>query len=125
MELGEDQEGAQGRDGGGGAGQVKMRDFSFKMQANKASPKLFLHCATGKAIKEAILTCRRASGKQEEYLRIKMSDVIVSSYRTGNADADRVFDDVTLNFVKIRISHIPIAGAEVVHEYNCATRESS
>src|SRR3954463_7879854 len=54
--------------GGGGAGKVSMHDFSFTMRTNKASQKLFLACASGQHIKEALLTCRKAGKEQQEYL---------------------------------------------------------
>ncbi|MEX2559327.1 MAG: type VI secretion system tube protein Hcp [Pirellulales bacterium] len=69
--------------GGGGAGKVQVHDFHFIMQANKATPKLMLACATGQHIKEAQLTCRKAGGEAQEYLIVKLGDVFVSSYQAG------------------------------------------
>ena len=46
--------------GGGGAGKVQMQDFHFTMRTSKASPKLFLACASGEHIKDGILVGRRA-----------------------------------------------------------------
>ena len=53
-------QGAPGGGGGGGAGKVAMHDFHFTTRVNKASPLLFLSCATGKHLKQAILTARKA-----------------------------------------------------------------
>src|SRR5687767_198417 len=64
--------------GGGGAGKVQMQDFHFVMRVNKASPKLMLACATGEHIKQAVLTCRKAGGEQQEYMKVTMSDILVS-----------------------------------------------
>src|SRR6478609_7505490 len=66
---GESQEGAADAGGGATAGKVKMNNFTFTMETNKASPKLFLACANGQAIKEATLTCRKAGESQQEYLK--------------------------------------------------------
>src|SRR5437879_4889728 len=74
---------------GAGKGHVVMQDLSFSTQDGKASPQLFLACAKGKQIDSAKLTCRQATGKQEEYLTINLSNVFISSFQTaGNGGAD-------------------------------------
>ena len=102
--FGESQSGTMAFGGGGGAGKVQMQDFHFLMNVNKASPKLFLACATGGHIDEAVLTCRKAGGKQHEYLVITMKDVMVTSYQTGgSAHGDVVpTDQFALNFAQIK-----------------------
>ena len=121
---GETNSGASAYGGGGGAGKVSMQDFSFAMKINKASPKLFLSCATGKHIKEALLTCRKAGGKQEEYLKVKFTDLLVSSYQTGGSGGDIVpTENITFNFSKIEVSYAPQdekggLGSPVTHWYN-------
>lgn len=100
------QGGAHGFGGGGGAGKVQMQDFHFTMRVNKASPKLMLACATGEHIKEAILTCRKAGKEQQEYLKIKFSDLLVSSYQTGGSAGDVIpMDQISLNFSKIELEY--------------------
>ena len=108
--FGETQSGSSGSGGGGGAGKVQMSDFSFTARTNKASPQLFLHCAQGKHIKQAILTVRKAGGSQQEYLIIKLNDVLVSSYALGGSEggADGDPQDVfSLNFVKLSYDYKP------------------
>jgi type VI secretion system secreted protein Hcp len=73
--------------GGLGTGKVEMSDISFSMITNKASPKLMLACATGQHIREATLVCRKAGGDQQEYLKIKFGDLIISSFEVAS-DAD-------------------------------------
>jgi type VI secretion system secreted protein Hcp len=89
--------------GGGGAGKVAMQDFHFTMLHSKASPALMLACAQGDHIKSAILTCRKAGKEQQEFLKITMSDCIVSSFQTGGSAGGNVIptDQVSLNFAKI------------------------
>jgi len=111
---------------GGGAGKVKMADFHFSMKINKASPKLFLACATGQHIKEGLLTCRRAGKDQQEYLKIKFSDLLISSYQTGGTGGEGGVvpnDNIALNFGKIEISYAPqkpdgTLDSPVVHNYS-------
>jgi len=89
--------------GGGGAGKAAFQDFHFMMNVNKATPKLFLACATGEHIKSAILTCRKAGKEQQEYLKVKFSDLLVSSYQgNGDGNANHLpVDSISLNFSKI------------------------
>jgi type VI secretion system secreted protein Hcp len=94
--------------GGAGAGKVSMNDFHFVMRLSKASPKLFLACASGEHLTEAQLTVGRAGGDQIDYLYWKLSDCLVTSYQTGasSAGADTVpTDSFSLNFSKIEISY--------------------
>ena len=89
--------------GGGGAGKVSMQDFHFVMKHNKASPKLMLACARGEHIKKAVLTARKAGKEQQDFMKVSMEDVLVSSYQTGgSATGDEIpMDQVSLNFAKI------------------------
>ena len=82
-----------------------MQDFHFVMKHNKAAPSLFLACAQGDHIGEAVLTCRKAGGKQETYLKVTFSDLLVSSYQTGgSASGDDIpMDQISMNFAKIKI----------------------
>jgi len=104
---GETQQGAHAAGGGGGAGKVSMQDFHFVMQVNKASPKLMLACANGEHIKKAVLTCRKAGKEQQEFLKITLSDLLISSYQTGGSGhADIVpTDQISLNYAKIEIEY--------------------
>lgn len=103
---------AAGRGGGAGAGKVSMQDFHFTTVMSKASPKLFEACATGQHIKEAILTARKAgdAGREsQEYLTIRLTDVLISSYQTGgsNGDGGIPVDSFSLNFSKIEFEYKP------------------
>ena len=92
---------------GGGAGKVSFQDFNFATRISKASPQLFLACASGKHIKEAVLVAARKSGKgQQEYLSWTFSDLLVTSYQTqGSEGDDTVIDSVSMNFSKAVVSY--------------------
>ncbi len=97
-----------GGGGGGGGGKVQMQDFHFVLTVNKASPKLFLACATGKHIKQATLVARKAGKDQQEFLVYRFTDVLVSSYQTGGAGGDVLpIDQVSLNFARVEIEFRP------------------
>jgi type VI secretion system secreted protein Hcp len=86
--------------GGGGAGKANVMDMAVSMQISKASAHVALACATGKHIKEATLTCRKAGDTQYDYLTYKMTDVLISSYQTGGSSEVPV-ESLSLNFAKI------------------------
>jgi type VI secretion system secreted protein Hcp len=88
--------------GGGGAGKASFSDLNFASSLSKASPNLMLACATGKHIASATLTCRKSGGNGIEFLKIKLSDILVSSYQSGGSTgADLPEDSFGLNFTKI------------------------
>ena len=118
--------------GGGGAGKVSMQDFNFTMKINKASPKLFLACACGEHIPSAVLTCRKAGKTAQEYLKIKFTDLLISSYQTGGSAGSTVVpvDQIAFNFSKIEISYSAqkpdgTLEAPVVHNYDLKLNKGS
>jgi type VI secretion system secreted protein Hcp len=105
---GESNTGSHSSGGGGGAGKVIMQDFHFVMKQNKASPKLLLACADGEHIKKAILTCRKAGKDQQEYFKVTMEDLLVSSFQTGGSghgDGVVPTDQISLNYSKIQVEY--------------------
>jgi type VI secretion system secreted protein Hcp len=84
-----------------------LGDFHFVSNVNKASPKLFQACATGEHIKQALLTCRKAGKDQQEYLKIKLSDLLVSSVQQSGSPNGAIVpqEQVTINFAKIQIEY--------------------
>jgi type VI secretion system secreted protein Hcp len=106
---GETQGGTMAYGGGGGAGKVSMQDFHFVMKVNKASPKLFLACATGEHIKKATLICRKAGKDQQEFLKVVFTDLLVSSFQTGGSGGSDIIplDQISMNFSKIEFEYKP------------------
>lgn len=103
---GESNSGTSHLGGGGGAGKVNVQDISITKFIDKASAKLGLYCANGKHIKEGTLVVRKAGEKPLEYLKIKMTDILVSSYSTGGSGGeDRLTENVSLNFSKIEYEY--------------------
>jgi type VI secretion system secreted protein Hcp len=92
--------------GGHGAGKVNVQDLSFTKYIDFSSTSLELFCANGKHLKDATLVIRKAGEKPLEYLKIKMTDVLVSSYSTGGSGGeDRLTENVTLNFSKVNVDY--------------------
>lgn len=90
---------------GSAAGKVQMQDFNFTTRVSKASPALFLACATGQHMKEAKLAAVKAGAMQQEFLTWTFSDVLVSGYQTAGAGGDLVMDQVSLSFSKIKVEY--------------------
>ena len=104
------QTGTRAFGGGAGAGKAQFSDFNFTTNVSKASPVLFLSCATGEHIKEATITVRKAGKGQQEYLILKMSDVLISSYQTGGNSGSEVAqptESVSMAFAKVEFTYKP------------------
>jgi type VI secretion system secreted protein Hcp len=96
------QTGGAAHGGGGGAGKVSMQDFNLTKRVSKASPTLFLSCATGQHLKQAVLIGRKAGENQQEFLKYTLTDVLISSYQEqGTAGDELPVDSFSLDFAKI------------------------
>jgi type VI secretion system secreted protein Hcp len=94
--------------GGGGAGKASFNDFNFTHHVDKSSPGLLRACATGSHIKDATITVRKAGKGQQEFLIIKMSDVIITSVNpSGSGDAAATAESVALQFAKVNLEYKP------------------
>ncbi|HEY7892078.1 MAG TPA: type VI secretion system tube protein TssD [Solirubrobacteraceae bacterium] len=99
--------GAHGSGGGGGAGKTSFESFTIMKTVDKTSPLLFQACATGKHIKWAeLLFARKAGSKQEDYLYIKLTDVLVSSVQAGGSSKGAPQEQVSLTFQKMQETYL-------------------
>jgi type VI secretion system secreted protein Hcp len=74
---------------------------------DRASPNLAKYCLTGKHIPEARLTVRKAGGSPLEYLKIIMTDVIVSMVRaSGKNVGERIDETVSLAFSRVSQEYV-------------------
>jgi type VI secretion system secreted protein Hcp len=93
--------------GGGGAGKAVFEDLLVVAHTSKASPKLWLACASGQHIKSAILTCRKPGKAPFEFLKITLTDVLISSYEIDGSDEELPLDQVALAFAKVETVYTP------------------
>jgi len=77
--------GSMGHGGGGGEGKANFQDFHFTHHIDKASAVLMQACAGGDHLKDATITVRKSGKGQQEFLIIKMNDVIVTSVSPGGS----------------------------------------
>jgi len=93
--------------GGGGAGKATFQDLSFVHMVDKATPRLMQSCATGAHIKEATITHRKAGKTPQEYLIVKMNDVIVTGVAHGGSGDTGQSENVSLAFAKVSVEYKP------------------
>jgi type VI secretion system secreted protein Hcp len=95
--------------GGGGSGKVNVNNLSFTKWIDKSTPLLMLHCSNGEHIDEAVLTVRKAGGKEPlEYLILTMKKIMVVGVSTGGSGGeDRLTENVELNFAEVECSYTP------------------
>jgi type VI secretion system secreted protein Hcp len=91
---------------GAGQGKAHFHDLSFTHKIDKASPVLMQACATGVHLKEATITHRKAGKGQQEFLIIKMNDVIITAMADSESN-DGSTETVSLAFAKIDIDYRP------------------
>ncbi|MEM5429625.1 Hcp family type VI secretion system effector [Cupriavidus oxalaticus] len=93
---------------GGGAGKATVSDLSFEHYIDRASPNLMKYCLTGKHINEAVLVVRKAGGNPLEYLKLTMTDVIVTkvSPRGSVDDEVRMREQVALSFSRVKQEYV-------------------
>jgi type VI secretion system secreted protein Hcp len=89
---------------------VQLQDIHFVKAVDKSSPALFKRVTSGQRIKKAVLFVRKAGGDQQDYMKVTMSDVLVSSYKTepqapgsntGNTET------ISFNVTKIEFAYSP------------------
>jgi type VI secretion system secreted protein Hcp len=94
--------------GGAGAGKVNVQDLSFTKYVDASSNALIMAACNGKHYPEANLTVRKAGENPLEYIKLKLSEVLVTSVSTGGSGGeDRLTENVTLNFAKFSFSYSP------------------
>ena len=98
--------------GGGGSGKATFSDFQITKRVDKASPNLLKMCATLEHLKDGALTVRKAGKGPQEYLIVKLNDVIVTSISPGgsNEDAANLTEAVTLQCAKVDFEYKPQKG---------------
>jgi len=101
------QTGSMGHGSGGGSGKANFNDLHITHYIDKASPVLMAACATGEHIKEATITARKAGKGQQEYLIIKMNDILITSVSPSGSGGEIGMEGVALQASKIDIEYKP------------------
>jgi type VI secretion system secreted protein Hcp len=75
-----------------------VASINFTKNVDKASPVLMANTVSGMVIPNGILIGRKAGERQQDYLRIELKTVIVSSYQAGGGSSGTPMDSFSLNF---------------------------
>ncbi|MCA1844416.1 MAG: type VI secretion system tube protein Hcp [Actinobacteria bacterium] len=97
---------------GAGAGKASFSDLTFTTPVSVASPKLMLACASGAHYDTAVLTVRRSpggnGGAAQDFLRLTLKTVLVSSYQDAGSSGDGApMDSITLAFGALKVDFVP------------------
>ena len=91
---------------GGGAGKANVQDLTVTKWVDLASPSLMLACCNGQHIPEVVLTARKAGEKPLEYLKITLTDCLISSVSSGGSGGeDRFTENIAINFAKVKTDY--------------------
>lgn len=99
---------------GAGTGKAVFQDFHFVARISKASPVLFMSCATGAHHKSATLSGTRASAKlKSDFLKYKLTDVRVTSLEQSDGEGGPPTEQFSLSYAKFEVSFQPFKGPAV------------
>ena len=91
---------------GGGGGKVNVQDITLTKYVDLASNDLIKRCTNGEHLEHGELIVRKSGGTAPvEYFRIKMENIMITSYSTGGQKdgLDRIQESLTLNFRKFEV----------------------
>lgn len=94
------------RSAGGTVEQANHADFSFTKYTDAASVPMLKQCWTGKPIATAVFTACRSDGDAlVEYLKVEMSNAIISNISLGGGTGDMPVETVTLSYSAVKYTY--------------------
>ncbi len=100
------QSGSVAHGGGGGAGKASFQDLTFTHHIDRATPLLLKACATGQHVPEATIAVRKPGMGLQDYLIIKLSDVLITSVVMSVAvDESTTAERVWLQAAKVDLEY--------------------
>ncbi|MCS4292967.1 type VI secretion system secreted protein Hcp [Comamonas sp. BIGb0152] len=90
--------------GGGGSGKAQWQDITIRGKFDKCFATMMQKCATGEHIGKVEISACKAGGDQQEFLNIKMEDVIISSLNLSGAESTEPMFDCGFNFAKVTVT---------------------
>lgn len=114
---------------GSGKGKGIPGQFVFHHFYDKASPVLAKSCASGKHFADAIVTCRKAGEGQQDFLKVTLKQVLVTSVAPSASGGGEISENVTLSYTDIEFEYKPqddkgALGGAVKFGWNVATTET-
>jgi len=94
---------------GPSAGVSSMDYIVIDKKIDKASPVLMKYCLKA-IVKDALLCVRKDGGSAIDYLKIKMTNAVVSNVNPNQASNQPGMETVALAFEKVQVDYTPQAG---------------
>jgi type VI secretion system secreted protein Hcp len=92
-----------------GVAKANFQDLNVIKYVDKSSPLLMLNCANSGHITTATLYVQTQGTTPVEFIKIIMTDVLVTSVSTSGSDGvDRLTENVSLNFAKVELDYTPL-----------------
>lgn len=121
---------------GAGAGTVEQANhtnFSFTKYVDSATDDLLKACWNGKQVKDAVVSCYRADGandnKPVKYLEVKMEQVIISNVSLSGGGGDLPVENISLDYGIVTYTYLPqqrtdgAAGGQEVVKHDLTKRQ--
>jgi type VI secretion system secreted protein Hcp len=88
------------------ARKASLTDFSIVKKVDKASPELFVSSCEGAHFPEVSFTARKAGGQQQDYYKVTLKEVFISSVAPGGSagSSQDAFEQVSFAFASAEIS---------------------
>jgi len=99
------QGGGFGSGGGGGTGKVSVHDIAVTKAVDAASCTLMLFCCNGKHIPSGLITVRKAGENPLEYMKISLTDILISSVQHGGQGGEIMTENISLNVGKFKVDY--------------------
>jgi len=88
-------------------GRTRLSEFQIVKSIDVATPAIFDAVCSGDHIKEAQFILRKAGADQQEYFKIRMEEVLITSQiPAGSTGGDAVpMEQVSFNFAKVEVEY--------------------
>ena len=114
---------------GGAAAGSNVMDISITKDMDKASPNLMKYCCKGTVMPTATLTCTKSGGDGGtiEWLKVTMTNAIISNISSSGQEGSMGMESVGLNFSEYKMEFWPqddtgAQEAAIEAEYNIRTQ---
>jgi len=83
--------------------------LKFVMHTQSATPLILRAACTNETLSSVVLTCRKAGGKQQEYMKWTLTNARACEVKTGYLVPGDIipYDEVSLAFLKIELDYKP------------------
>jgi type VI secretion system secreted protein Hcp len=97
-----------GAGAGSAAGRPSFNDLNFTHRYDRAAPLLWRACAVGQHFTEATLASTKQGKGAQDYLVVKMSDVVVTSASASDSSGGgEAMESVSVKFAKVDVEYKP------------------